>query len=82
MALKTYGLDPAHYRTLPRFSWDAVLKISNVELDLISDPEFLENSIRGGVSTINCRHRRVNHPGLEDYDETTPNSYITYLDVN
>jgi hypothetical protein len=22
MAIKTYGLDPAHYRTLPGFSWD------------------------------------------------------------
>jgi hypothetical protein len=55
MAIKTYGLDPAHYRTLPGFSWDALLKHSGIQLQLISDPEiflFLENSIRGGVSTV------------------------------
>ena len=85
MALKTYGLDPAHYRTLPGFSWDALLKTTSVTLDLISDPEiylFLENSMRGGISTINCRHARANDPRLPDYDPTKPNSYITYLDVN
>jgi hypothetical protein len=85
MAFETYKLDVLHYRTLPSFSWDALLKLSQVELDLVSDPEmylFLENSIRGGISTINCRHARANHPGLDDYDATKPNSYITYLDVN
>jgi hypothetical protein len=85
MVFETYKLDVLHYRTLPSFSWDALLKLSQVELDLISDPEiylFLENSIRGGISTINCRYARANHPGLDDYDATKPNSYITYLDVN
>jgi hypothetical protein len=43
---------------------------------------FLENSIRGGISTINCRHARANHPGLDDYDATKQKSFITYLDVN
>jgi hypothetical protein len=38
MAFETYKLDVLHYRTLPSFSWDALLKLSQVELDLISDP--------------------------------------------
>ena len=36
-ALSTYGLDPAHYLSLPGFSWDALLKQTNVSLDLLSD---------------------------------------------
>jgi hypothetical protein len=85
MALKNYGLDPAHYRTLPIFSWDALLKLSGVKLDLISDPEiylFLENSIRGGVSTISSRYASANDQRLPSFDSTKPSSYITYLDVN
>jgi hypothetical protein len=85
MALKNYGLDPAHYRTLPGFSWDALLKLSGVKLDLISDPEiylFLENSIRGGIFTISNRYASANDPRLPTFDSTKPSSYITYLDVN
>ena len=37
MALQYYGLDPAHYLTLPHFSWDAMLKFTGVELELLSD---------------------------------------------
>jgi hypothetical protein len=85
MAIKTYGLDPAHYRTLPGFSWDALLKHSGIQLQLISDPEiflFLENSIRGGVSTVSHRYATANDPRLPTFDSTRPRSYITYLDVN
>jgi hypothetical protein len=85
MALKNYGLDPARYRTLSGFSWDALLKHGGVKLDLISDPEiyrFLENCIRGGVSTISNRYASANNPRLSTYDSIKPPSYITYLDVN
>jgi hypothetical protein len=85
MALKNYGVNPAHYRTLPGFSWDALLKLSGMKVDLISDPEiylFLENSIRGGVSTISNRYASANDPRLPTFDSTKPPSYITYLDVN
>ena len=37
--LEDYGLDPAHYITLPNFSWDAMLLKSGIELDLIYDEE-------------------------------------------
>ena len=46
-----YGLDPAHYYTLPGFTFDACLKFTQQELDLYTDSEkflFIENSIRGG----------------------------------
>ena len=35
-ALSTYGLDPAHYFTLPGFSWDALLKTTDTELQLFT----------------------------------------------
>ena len=35
--LQNYGLDLAHYFTTPGFSWDAALKMTKVELELLQD---------------------------------------------
>ena len=35
--LEHYGLNPCHYFSSPGLSWDAVLKMSKIELQLISD---------------------------------------------
>ena len=58
MALVTYGLDPVHYYSLPGLSWDAMLKYTGVELDLITDMDMyqmVEKGIRGGISQISHR---------------------------
>jgi hypothetical protein len=59
-----YGLDPLWYYTAPGLAWDACLKITGVELDLISDPDMyllIEKGIRGGISTITKRHAVANN---------------------
>ena len=33
----TYALDPCHYFGTPGLSWDPVLKMTDIELNLISD---------------------------------------------
>ena len=35
--LKFHGLDPRHYFSCPELSWDAMLKITGVKLEKISD---------------------------------------------
>ena len=35
--LTDYGLDPLHYYTTPGLAWDAALKMSRVNLELITD---------------------------------------------
>ena len=45
-----YGLDPALNFSVPGHAWDAALKITNVQLELLSDPNMLlmiESGIRG-----------------------------------
>ena len=84
-ALSTYDLDPAHYYTLPGYSWDALLKSTNVSLELITDPDmylFIENGLRGGISMVSHRHARANNLQMENYDPSQPNSYLMYLDSN
>ena len=57
-----YGLDPCHYYSSPGLSWDAILKMTGVELELISDIDkhlFIEKGMRGGISYIAKRHKRL-----------------------
>ena len=85
--LNNSGLDPAHYVSSPGLSWDAMLKMTNVKLDLISDVEmqnFIEKGMRGGISTITHRHAVANNKYMrkENYDPEKESSYICYLDAN
>ena len=61
--LEYYSLDPIHYYTTPGLAWDAALRMSHVDLQLITDVDmyhFVENSIRGGISMISTRHAQAN----------------------
>ena len=65
MALDSYGLDPAHYFTSPGLSWEAMLKMTHVRLDLLQDLDmyqFFEQGIRGGISMISNKYARANNP--------------------
>ena len=55
MCLRQYGLDPAHYYTSPGLSWDALLKKTGVELELLTDYDqhlFIERGMRGVISMV------------------------------
>jgi hypothetical protein len=82
-----YRLDPAHYLPTPSLTWDACLKYTNIQLELITDPEiflFFESAMCGGISAISNRYARANNPYLqpEDYDSMQSHSYIYNLDAN
>ena len=83
--LKHYGLDPAHYYTSPELSWDALLKHTGINLELLTDCNmylFIEKGMRGGISTEMQRYAKANNPYLHDYDPEKETPYILYLDAN
>ena len=85
LCLTYYELDPLHSISLPGFTWEAMLKMTGVKLELLSDIDmytFIENSIRGGVCTINHRHFVANNHYLDDYDGNEKSSFIHYVDAN
>ena len=43
---------------------------------------FIEGSIRGGISTISTRYAKANNKNLSDYDDAKISSYILPLDAN
>ena len=86
ICLDNYKLDPAHYFTAPGLAWDACLKITGVELELVSDIDMLlmiEEGIRGGVSMISNRHGKANNKYMgKSFIDTMISIYIMYLDAN
>ena len=83
--LKFYGLDPCHYFSSPGLSWDAMLKMTDVKLEKISDIDkylFIEKGLRGGISYIAKRYAKANNKYMKNYDPTKPSIYISYLDIN
>ena len=72
--LSYYDLDPCHCFSAPGLSWDAMLKMTEVTLGKINDPDeymFFEQGKRGGVSYIN-----------ERYSAASKNKHILFLDIS
>ena len=70
--LKTYELDPAHFVSVPGLAWQACLKKTNVELELLTDYDMLlmvEEGIRGGgICHAIQRYAKANNKYRNDYD--------------
>ena len=57
-------LDPAHYYNSPVLSWDALLKKTGAELELLTDYGqhlLIEKGMRGGISMVSKRYARANN---------------------
>ena len=71
ICLQQYKLDPANYYTSPGLSWDALLKKTNVNLELLTDYDMhllVERGLRGGISMVSNRYAKANNPLLEKFD--------------
>ena len=83
--LQYYKLDPCNYLTSPGLSWDAMLKMTNRKLELMTDIDmfqFIEKGLRGGISYIANRYAKANNKYMKNYVENEPTKYIMYLDAN
>ena len=80
-----YNLDPCHYFSAPSLSWDAMLKMTKVELERISNPYmrvFIERCMRRGASYAKKIFSKANNEYCPDYDKNKPKVYINYHDMN
>ena len=83
--LEVYGLDPAHFLSLRGLAWQACLKKTNIELELLIDYDMLlmvEEGIRGVICHSIHRYTKANNIYMENYDKNKESSYIQYLDAN
>ncbi|XP_050293541.1 uncharacterized protein LOC126734075 [Anthonomus grandis grandis] len=86
LAFQYYGLDPSFFVSLPSFSWAAALKMTKIQLKLLTDIDqilFIEKGIRGGITQVIHRYATCNNPYYsQTYDNTKPAEYLMYFDVN
>ena len=86
MCLSFYGLDPVFYYTLPNFAFDAMLKLTGIETDLVYNQEMyemIEAGLRGGMTQTTCKKVEANNKYMgDDCDKNKESSYINYLDAN
>ena len=81
--LEYYGLVSCHYFSGHGLSWDSMLKIPEVELEITSDIDmylFVEKGMRGGISYIAKRYSKASNKYIQSYDDNKPSKYIIYLD--
>ena len=84
---KHYELDPAHFFTVPGMAWDAMLKMTKVDLELLEEGQIdmllmIEKGIRGGISNAFKRYAKANNKFMKNFDPELKSSFIVYLDAN
>ena len=83
--LNYYALVPCHYFRSPGLSVGEMLKMTKIELDLISDIDmhlFIEKGMRGGISYIAKRHSITKNKYMKYYESSKESKYIPYFDAN
>ena len=66
-------------------TWQAYLKKTEVELELITDPDMLlmvEKGIRGGICHAILRYAKTNNKYMRDYNKDEEESFLQYNDAN
>jgi hypothetical protein len=81
-----HRFDPANYISCPSLAWDAMLKMTGIQLEHISDVKILdiiERQKRGGLCFVGSkRHVEANNRYVEGYDANKPENYLMYWDAN
>ena len=87
VCIENYNIDPAHHYTAPGVAWDAALKMTKIELQLLSDYDMLlmiQKGIRGGISMISNRYGTANNKYMNETHmiQAKRLTYIQYRDAN
>ena len=70
--ISNYNLDPCHCFSAPRLSWDAMLKMTKVELEKISDADirlFIGKGMREGITYASKRYSKANNENCPNFDK-------------
>ena len=83
--IEIYELDPAHFLSALGLAWQACLKKTEVELELLTGIDLLlmvERGIRDGMCHGIHRYAKANNKYMTNYERNIESSYLMYLDAN
>ena len=78
-------LDLSHFLSAPGLAWQACLKKSEVELELLTNIDLLlmaGNGIRDEIRQVIHRYAKADNKYMKNYNEDMESSYLEYLDAN
>ena len=81
MCLEIYELDPAHFLSASKLAWQAFLKKTEVQSQLLTDADMLlmvEKGIQSGISHAKHRYAKANNKYMKEYELSTESPYIMY----
>ena len=81
--IKEYELGPAYFVSLPGFAWTVMLRVTGVELELLTDKDMLlmfEEGTRGGISQAIHKYEKADNKYMKCYNKNALLSFIQYLD--
>ena len=84
-SIKFYKIDPSHYFSSLGLSWDAMLKLDWIKLELfwnIDQHLFIEKGLRGRISSICKRFSETNNKYMKNYDTTKESKTNINLNEN
>ena len=79
MCLNIYELDPVYFVSAPGLAWQACLKKTKVELELLTDIDMvlmIEKGIRSGICQATHSYAKANDKNIKNYDKNIESSYI------
>ena len=82
--IEIYELNPAYFLSAPGLAWQACLKKTKVELELLTNIDMLlmaEKGTRGGICQAIHRYAKANNRYMKNCDKNNESSYIEYLDA-
>ena len=83
--IEIYELDPAHFLSAPGLAWQACLKKTKVELELLTGNDMLimfEERTRGGMCLATYRYAKANNKYMKNHDKNKESAFLKYLDAN
>ena len=82
--IEIYELDPAHFLSALGLAWQACLKKTEIDLELLTNNDMLlmvEKGTRGGICQTIHRYAKANNKYMKNFDKDIE-SYLVYLDAS
>ena len=85
VCLKEYKLEPCYFVSAPGLAWTAMLKLTKVKLELLTDVDMLlifEEGTRGGISQAVHKYETANNKYMKSFNNILASTCLQYLDAN
>ena len=85
VCLKEYKLEPCYFVSAPGLAWTAMLKLTKVKLELLTDVDMLsmfEEGTGGGISQAIHKYATANNKYKKNFNKRVISTFLQYLDAN